>query len=178
MKEDDLTNSLIQNEENRAENEENREIIDLKIETEAHYNNYGSRGYLDLYIQKTTDRRKTEGHMYNIKGNPDSANAVIRQCRKEISNFFKHRRYPNHCHFELCFLPSRENFEHILENKPMYRSLREDNTIVTFRHPDDISPIHIFTSEFEIGDEKWNEYATRTGKLEFDPGDITEGGTK
>lgn len=168
IKEDDLTNELIEWQKSMTEKESSKSC-EVMIEPEAHYNNYGSRGYLDLYVRRKHFDGTTEGRLYNIKSNPNNANEVIRQCRKEMNNFHKDRYKSDDIRFELCFLPTERNYEHVLENKSMYKALKSRNVLVTFRHPEKArQPIHLFTSACEIGDEKWKEYACRMGKFEFD----------
>jgi len=162
--EDDLTSELIKKTQEPSVDD------DLKIssvETECHYNNYGSRGYVDLVVEKKYQSQYEAEylHLYEIKSDLTkySANEVVRQFTKMYENFvpgskFRGAKNPS---IELCVIPSVENYKWILENREMIRNIFEkyDYSRVTFRHPNDTSPVHVFTSSISIGEDNFWEHA-------------------
>lgn len=149
--EDDLTESLIKH---HREPSDLKKVLDL--ETECHYNNYGSRGYVDLVIkEKETKglRKESSLHLYEVKSDLTqySANEINRQFTKMYENFIAGSSFQgaDNPTIELTIIPSEENFEWLCENKVIIRNIFEkyEHSIVTFRHPENISPVHIFASD-------------------------------
>jgi len=162
MKEDRLTNQLIKFHRGK----------DTEITPEAHYNHYGTRGVADLHIHRKIPRAvgyKTESHIYEVKSNPKNANEVVRQFNKMSRFFYKDQRHkrPDKIKFELTFVADNSNLKHVYDNKEIYRSVAEESgNLLTFRHPDNMTPVVVFTDNFEIGHEKWSEYVKRVGHEE------------
>jgi len=158
MKEDQLTNAIIQK-------------LDTEkiIEPEAHYNHYGTRGVVDLYV-RNIHQRKPNDHLYEIKANPKDANKVIRQFQKMRNYFYrdKDRAKPEKTRFELCFTAEPGNLQHVKNNSEMYRSLAENypNVIITFRHPENIRPVHIFTRKWDVDSKDFWRHAEREKQAE------------
>jgi hypothetical protein len=127
MKEDYLTNYLI---EYHRENYDIQEIV-----PEKHYNYYGDRGIVDLFVRYKNDK----DHIFEIKSNPKNANEVLRQFNRMKKYFYKgtdlERRNST---FELCFTPTAKNLRHFKENKEMYR---EVEGFVSMRAPGNANPI-------------------------------------
>jgi len=160
VKEDELTNSLIKM--------HNDFELETDVTPEAHYNHYGSRGIADLYVHQTQGM-KTKGKVYEVKSNPDNANEVVRQFNKMCKYFYKgsERGKPNEVTFELVFTAEPSNLRHVYKNKEMYSLIADkEDTIVTFRHPKNISPVHIFAPAFSIGDPEWLAYVKRKEQKE------------
>lgn len=177
MKEDDLANAIIQwSRENEKEALE-RDESNAKIEVypEAHYNHYGNRGVVDLYIEKsgwegTVYEFKSESAVQNVTG----ANEIIRQFNKMKEYFFRGSSHdiPSHwIHFELVFTPTPHNVLHLLENADMYASAAKDkpawisdlnkdmtyfcNICMRDPDPENIRPVLFFTPSFDC--REWLE---------------------
>ena len=131
MKEDKLTNALI----NFWKQYQNSELY-----PEAHYNYYGTRGIADLHYRDDSDRLDI---VVEVKSNLGNANETIRQFNKMEKYFFKDpsRNAYRDRRFELTIIPSDKNLRHLAENSDMYSSIEG---YVTFRHPDNTKPIHVF----------------------------------
>lgn len=117
LPEDTITNALI----NQAEGETSVEVF---------YNNYGSRGYVDL-----VQNRQNSTFITEIKSKPESANSVIRQFNKMKNNFVQGTDYdeikPRKIYW-LVFTASRNNILHIMNNAEMYLSIeKQPNTQVS-----------------------------------------------
>jgi len=61
-----------------------------KVDLEAPFNNYGNRGYVDVYYY---NRPQNKGHLVEIKSDFSKANKVIRQLKKYENNFFSGSDY-------------------------------------------------------------------------------------
>lgn len=126
MNEDELTNALI----NKPRPTDNSPWTDPEIYPEAHYTYYGNRGVADLYIYHNNSvGAPKRGHVFEIKSESavryaTGANEIIRQFNQLREFFFLGSEYevPNRIDFELCFLPTQHNIEHILKNEAMYTS--------------------------------------------------------
>ena len=125
MIEDRLTNALI----NKSRPSDNHPVIDgPEIYPEAHYHHYGNSGVADLYVYfNNSQGGPKRGHVFEIKSesavrNATGANEIIRQFNQLREFFFLGSEYevPNEIDFELCFLPTQYNMNHILENEAMY----------------------------------------------------------
>lgn len=145
MKEDKLTNAIIE----KFKSEKRSKVTDkIEVEPEAHYNYYGTRGVADLFIRFfEVEQLPPSDYVFEIKSSPRNANEVIRQFQKMRKTFFKDssRSPGERVNFELCFTPEKSNFEHIQENLGMYGSLlgTDTDSIVTIRHPDNVTPVHV-----------------------------------
>ena len=95
----------------------------IKVIPEVHYNNYGNRGFVDLY--QTVGNIATELKSTTAVKNTTGANEIIRQFNKMKKNFNDGSKY-NAEIFELLFAPSRYNINHLLSNKEMYNALIEN----------------------------------------------------
>lgn len=117
LPEDNITNALI----NQAEGETAVEVF---------YNNYGSRGYVDL-----VQNRQNSTFITEIKSKPESANSVIRQFNKMKNNFVQGTDYdeikPRKIYW-LVFTASRNNILHLINNSEMYLTIeKQPNTQVS-----------------------------------------------
>lgn len=160
MKEDDLTNELVR---------KFREDGCQSIEVEAHYNHFGDRGVADMFVQNQGVDRVME-----LKSHPDKANEVLRQFERMVKYFYKdddRERPVKSPVYELCFLPSSDNFFHILQNKEMYKSAKDgkEKVAITFRSMDGSNKVYLFPDleDFEVGDAEWKDYAQENG-FKFD----------
>lgn len=164
--EDELTNALIQQHREMQEQEKEHysDAPASQAYPEAHYNQYGNRGAVDLYV--TAGKR--EAHLYEFKSDSavrevTGANEILRQFNKMRKYFFdgsEHNPPTYSVIFELCFTPSERNFRHIAENAEMYRSaVLEDPydgptdevlSNVTMRHPDYDQPILIQSPGYDF----------------------------
>lgn len=121
------------------------------LQPEAHYNYYGDRGVVDLYVvEKFSDEGRydwTQGTLYEVKSNSaldnvSGANEIVRQFNRMQKYFYEDEswRRPKIIHYELCFIPSPETLEHVSNNQEIYRQLIHDTekskASVMFRTPD------------------------------------------
>jgi len=130
-KEDRITNSLIENIQNRNYTE----IIEAS--PEHHYNYYGTRGVADLLLKyKSVEETKVE--VIEVKAELNNANEVIRQTKKMAEHFFRDKSnsapYNSDIQFKLLIYPTEKNLEHIINNFSMYNSLKKIK--VAFYHPE------------------------------------------
>lgn len=166
MKEDQLTNALIE-----ANKDPNNLYKSVESKPEVHYNYYGDRGVVDLFTRRN-EYGVFHDSVYEIKSRPNNANKVIRQFNRMTNFFYKGSDYRrgDWIKFELCFLATKRNYEHVKENKEMYGSLYRngEDAIVTFRHPSNITPVHAFSGskEYEIGSEGFKGHAQAVGNFE------------
>lgn len=149
MKEDKITNALIETFKSREESDINPHYK-VEASPEVHYNYYGSRGVVDLFVRDyEIENCPPNDHVFEIKSTPKSANEVIRQFKRMEKTFYmdESRSEGDRVIFELCFTPKEENLRHVAENFEMYHSLlknfRENGykVNVTMRHPDDTNPV-------------------------------------
>jgi hypothetical protein len=124
--EDDLLRANIQMEKKHAEADFAN--YNLDIEPEAHYNNYGTRGVVDLLIEEKHQMHKSY-NLIEMKSaaaldQATGANEIIRQFNRMRQYFFKDDdRDPGAYHsYCLEFLPSPETLNHLSENAVAYRS--------------------------------------------------------
>lgn len=168
MREDKLTNSIIKEVESWQEGEGYPERI--HIEPEANYNYYGTRGYVDLYTRSVL-RNKIQDHLYEIKGRADKANEISRQFQKMVNYFYRDqdRQKPDRVRYELCFISTPHNFNHVKENAAIYQQLYKNHSkvIITFRHPENITPAHIFSPGATIQDNEWFKMPHSENQKEF-----------
>ena len=151
MIEDELTNALI----NQPRPSDNHPIMDgPEIYPEAHYHHYGNSGVADLYIYSNNSQGAPKrGHVFEIKSesavrNATGANEIIRQFNRMREFFFlgSEHEIPNKIDFELCFLPTRSNIKHVLENEAMYAATvqnevsRENSPDVSFLDSAPVDP--------------------------------------
>jgi len=102
------------------------------IEPEAHYDDYGNRGVVDLYVRQNPDgipREVAFDHLYEVKSasairNATGANEIIRQFNSMRQSFYgdDSRRHPSTVVFELTFTIEPAAVFHVAENISMYAS--------------------------------------------------------
>lgn len=115
LPEDRVTNALI-------------ERANGKCAVEVPYNNYGERGYVDLVANWGS-----RTWIMEIKSKPKSANSVLRQYNKMKANFVEGTDYQDFLPekgFALIFTASQKSLEHLKNNKNMYQSLPEAETLM------------------------------------------------
>lgn len=175
MNEDELANAVIQHQKESEEKafEQGDPDAEIHVYPEAHYNHYGNRGAVDLYV----DTSGWNGHLYEFKSESavrraTGANAIIRQFNRMRKFFFKGSDFgipKSTVIFELCFTPSEYTARHVIENSELYASsvqngvshLRDQsgdprvNVILCFRHPDTSYPLLMFTPAFDY--REWVE---------------------
>jgi len=164
--EDELTNALIQyhKRSNEELNESGPETYELGIFTEEHYNHYGNRGVVDLFVSEWQD------HLYELKSEhavrkATGANEIIRQFNKMRKFFYKGSDHipARDVQFELCFTPSELTFRHLAENAEMYASVVQQYDMdlsanvfncVSIRpdDPENIRPIIMFSERVDFRD--------------------------
>lgn len=100
------------------------DMHDVRVSPEVHYNNYGTRGVVDLYQHagKIAYELKSENAVKSVSG----ANAIVRQYNKMRENF---NDGSNHTadYFDLLFAPSKHNLFHLINNASIYNSIESDN---------------------------------------------------
>lgn len=166
LTEDDLASALVdyyKQSTKKTEKIENTKI-ELNIYPEAHYNHYGERGSVDLFVEQNYSPTYIDGKVIELKSESavreaTGANEIIRQFNKMRENFFRgsSHDYPTEISFELCFTPNKYNIRYLSNNIGLYQSTIDNklidkdpnnlNRIVTTRpdNPDNIMPI-IFCS--------------------------------
>lgn len=151
------------------------ENLDVKyqiIQPEAPYNNYGERGYVDLYIRREYPR-SLEDHIYELKANLENfqPSEITRQTTRMVENFYGDdaRQIPDKHRFELSIIPTLDNVLYLRENWPIFLNFAKsyNNLIFTFRHPKNTCPVHLVASAFEFLDKDWIEYCERTNPKVF-----------
>lgn len=173
MKEDQLTNALVDFEKKQVDQQSK-----FIIQPEKHYNHYGTRGVIDLYSRrgKDTIREKRRDHLYEVKSNVksvDKCNEIVRQFQKMKENFYKgtELKRPSKVAFELVFTPSEKIFEHFQKNISIYQTLHNSDfnnrSFVSFRHPEKITPVVVTNSTMEFGTKEWIDYCKRTNPEVF-----------
>lgn len=141
----------------------------VEIETEAHYNYYGTRGVADLVRLQGTTYEWKSASIVEAKTHLEKAHETIRQFKKMIRFFYKDedRTRPERVIYELTILPTEHNFEHLREYKELYSSAAgkevagfKSKAIITFRGPSEYTPIPIFADTiFDIDTDGWWEMA-------------------
>lgn len=172
MKEDDLTNKLIRQYKGfKHDGEQN--IKDIWIEPEAHYNYFGDRGSIDLFIKilKTFREEEWMEHkLIEIKSTLDNANEVIRQVNRHNKYFYKdedrekpvRRGHSSQIKWELIVLANESNLQHLLDYINMYISLEKKGWKIYLEHPSSEYRIPIrYGRKVKLGEEKWIEYTKR-----------------
>jgi hypothetical protein len=154
MKEDELTNAIIK----RSRPSDKHPSVDPpEMYPEAHYTHYGNRGVADLYIHHNNSAGAPKrGHVFEIKSEPavrnaTGANEIIRQFNRLREFFFlgSEHEVPNVIDFELCFLPTKHNMNHVLKNEAMYATTvnhehsREDSPEISFLDSAPVDPNNI-----------------------------------
>jgi len=167
MKEDYLTNSLIEY------YKENYGKYIEEIVPEKHYNYYGDRGIVDLFVRYK--HKNDWDRIFEIKSNPNNANEVLRQFNRMKKYFYKGtdlERKPST--FELCFTPTAKNLRHFKENKEMYR---EVEGFVSMRAPGNVNPIILAGGENgEISNlSNYREVNNYVGNFIVSTADMVEG---
>lgn len=181
MDEDEIVNALVNWHEtsSREAIEVGETDANVEIFPEAHYNYYGNRGVVDLYVVTSG----WDGHVYEIKSenavrNATGANEIIRQFNRMREFFFEGSDKPRptaNLVFELCFTPTEYNARHIVDNADIYSatvstelstlSNINEKSIVCFRlpDPDNITPLLMFTSTFDFREllrrDEYDDYA-------------------
>jgi hypothetical protein len=178
MNEDEITNALIRYHKDREKKEISHGDTDAEVEIypEEHYNHYGDRGVVDLYVVTGG----WDGHLFEIKSesavrNATGANEIIRQFNRMRQHFFpgSNHSVPSWLSFELCFTPTEFNARHLIENADMYSQCVNNepsqlgvdrfNINICFRLPDsdNITPVHAFTRrlDYDIGTENFVNHA-------------------
>jgi len=119
-----------------AEMERSSSVADsVEVEYEKHYNHYGDRGVVDLYAQAFDGGYRSDT-LYEVKSRSalneaTGANEILRQFNRMCKYFYAgvEDSYPPNGsygpHAELCFVASKEAFEHIKENYGMYESINK-----------------------------------------------------
>lgn len=153
MKEDKLTNALIRHYK-KSENQES--VSQVQTCPEVHYNHYGTRGIVDLFVRKNYESGSIRDNVIEIKSELTNANEIIRQFNKMSSFFYKGSDWskpPRH-NFVLGILLTKNNVEHLIENIQMYRSLNSSsNVFIGFSTKEYPSPYNIFpTPKYDISD--------------------------
>lgn len=144
-----------------------------KIDSEVHYNHYGSRGVLDLVISNESIHNLIE-----VKGSVTSANEVIRQCKRHQEYFFKGSDYgrgpPKHCYdkgcrkrrWELAIYLNNENWEAVIDNLDYYRTLYDSGWEIWWysEGSEEVEAIHppIFHIDFQNPPEIKNKLCNET----------------
>jgi len=172
MKEDDLAIKIIQQQKNRKNNRKSA-INDLWIEPEAHYNHFGNRGSLDLFIKsfhETLENDWFEHELYELKSELNNANKVIRQANRHKKYFYKDdsRQKPRseihrpQIKWYLVILANRSNYKHIIEYYDMYETLKQNNWKIYFGHPDIEARVPVFYgNRCSIVEKEWRELTQR-----------------
>lgn len=113
---------------------------DAEINPEQHYNHYGDRGIVDLFVdgdvndlpQQWLYEAKSESAVRSATG----ANEIIRQFNRMRDFFFKGSEYePEFVHYKLVFIPTQYNIRHLITNNSLYQELigHEDEGDTIFR---------------------------------------------
>lgn len=152
--------------------------VDVEIETEAHYNYYGTRGVADLVtntIRQIRAGTEATSHVFEAKTHLGDAHEVIRQFKKMSRFFYKDedRVPPERVTYELTVLPTKENIRHLDNYRSLYQSLTsfpQQNgyrRFISFRGPKIETPIILFPSDqkWQFPGENWWEYAQKNPKL-------------
>ena len=174
--EDKIVNFII---ENRKEDVVGHEEWGIECHPEVNYNDYGTRGVVDLVVVKH-EREVSNIRVIEVKSdyavkNATGANEIIRQFNRHIDSFFAGSDFNKRDYwdvtYELCFYATDRTLQHIFDHSGMYEStemeggLGESTAHVTLRHPDVHSvanPLH----ELEFnGDE---DYSGRYWHQEWD----------
>lgn len=133
MKEDRLTESIM-----------NFFGEDAECKLEVHYNDYGTRGVVDLVVERTNFGKNCL-HIIECKaGNAvescTGANEIIRQFKRHKTAFYPGTDYKQvawDTYYELGFAASEPCLTHVAENEDLYKRIAADgNTIVSVWHPE------------------------------------------
>ena len=152
MKEDKLTNALIRH---HKKSESQEAVSEVQTSPEVHYNHYGTRGIVDLFVRKTYESGSIRDDVIEIKSELTNANEIIRQFNKMSSFFYKGADWskpPRHS-FVLGILLTKNNVEHLIENIQMYKSLNSSSKVfIGFSTEEYPNPYNIFTPKCDISD--------------------------
>ena len=179
MKEDKLTNAIIERHKLKANKRENSDekntpdSISLEIRPEEHYNHYGTRGIVDLFIREKQEypsgREGVTDYIIEVKSELRNANEVIRQANKMHDYFYKGSDWgkPVHNYFILFVELNPSNYSHIKENKHMYQSLAKKGVDIFFCDDEGLEANLFPTGDITVFDfERWSEIHSEEGKVE------------
>lgn len=100
---------------------------------EVSYNNYGTRGIVDLFIEDTNETQIIELKSPSAIESSTGANEIIRQFNKMRKNFFSgDEPFPaplDNNTFILGFAPTSTCIKHLLENWEIYLSARQTSDV-------------------------------------------------
>lgn len=106
---------------------------DVDIKSEVHYNHYGNKGAVDLFVHDTTTG-SNHYYIYEIKSGAaireaTGANQILRQYNRMRQYFFQGKDIqPGNgawITFQLVFTPSEKTIKHLLDNYSMYETVME-----------------------------------------------------
>ena len=122
--EDDVVSSLI--EVHQSSNGE------ASIYPEKHYNHYGDRGVVDLFVELETTHGETRQWLYEIKSeaalrDATGANEVLRQFNRMREFFFKGTDHEpgSQVFYQLIIVPTVHTLRHISDNFAIYDEVIE-----------------------------------------------------
>lgn len=128
-KEDEWVNDYIETENNIGNWESD-------IEPEAYYEHYGTRGFVDLYVQRHTRSGLRRDYVAEVKSdsavkNATGANEIIRQFNRMREAFYKseRRKQPYHVTMELVFTITPAAVFHVAENLGMYTAAGQTSVL-------------------------------------------------
>lgn len=108
------------------ETEQQREHKPLEIELESHYNHFGDRGAVDVYVE-----RRTIVQLYELKSeqaleNSSGANEIIRQFNRMQDYYFKDESNNNttkDIEYILAFYPTGKTIQRLKDNLALYNNI-------------------------------------------------------
>lgn len=144
------------------------EIDPSDIHTDVPYDYDGDQEVVDIFVDTDWYQHLCQLEDRSAVERATGADEIANQVNRMVDSFFDGSDYemsyddegePN-IRYELCFTPSADNLEHVLENASVYESLKEGMEIVliTMRFPESqsIAPLHLFTPQASVDDgEKW-----------------------
>lgn len=144
------------------------EIDPSDIHTDEPFTYDGDQEVVDIFVDTDWYQHLCELKSQSAVESATSADEIVNQVNRMVDSFFDETEYeesydedgePN-IRYELCFTPSPDNLEHVLENASVYGSLKEraEIILITMRFPDagSIAPLHLFTPQASVDDgEKW-----------------------
>jgi len=179
VKEDKLTNAIIERHKSKASKRENSDekntpdSISLEIRPEEHYNHYGTRGIVDLFIREKQEysggREGVTDYIIEVKSELRNANEVIRQANKMHDYFYKGSDWakPFRNYFSLYVELNPSNYSHIKENMHMYQSLSQKGISIFFCDDEGLAARVFPTGDVTIFDfERWSEFHSKEEKIE------------
>ena len=98
--------------------------------TEVFYQNYGERGYVDVYVEKSDSAEAIE-----IKSDPgsNSANSIIRQFQRQRNNFSEGSSFPRRdvsLSHRLLLYASKDMVDFVEDSFEMFRSVVSEDVSV------------------------------------------------